>query len=200
MTRALCFAGLVGSAYWLVLQTVLNPNAWGTPGSSAYASYETWNRLWPLGLLLMGLGFSGLYILVRELANRLVRIGAWLTFIGFALMIVGNAAEFWLFSDQAYGEMNGRNLSYFFGFFIGMLLMLVGNVLIGIGAWRAHVLPIWLCILLIAHLPLAFVAMINQVLIGPTPLVVAVVCGWVLLMLGRDASFDKLRRRVSTTN
>lgn len=171
--RALCVVGVIGGIFVLALQTALNPG-WGPPGSEAYDRYEQWNRLWPVGLVAMCAGFAGVYGAVGVTGNRLARVSMRLLLLAFLMMVIGNVLEFWLYSNQPYGELNGRNIS-FMGFFMGVMLMLLASILFGVAVWR-ETARVELAALLILHGPLAFWAMAAQQPGVVTPLVVLVAC------------------------
>ncbi|MBA2617572.1 MAG: hypothetical protein H0U91_05310 [Rubrobacter sp.] len=105
-----------------------------------YESYETYNRLMPIVLLLLMAGLAGFHAAQRGAYGRQGRIGVVASSVGLALMVVGNAAEFWLFTTQAYAEANGRQASWVV-FLLGMLLLAIGSALFGVATIRAGVLP-----------------------------------------------------------
>jgi hypothetical protein len=61
---------------------------------------------------------------------------------GLFVMMAGNVAEFWFFSEQAYGEINGRNLAWI-GVLLGLLAALIGLLILGLAARRQGSLPQW---------------------------------------------------------
>jgi hypothetical protein len=111
--------------------------------SAAYQTYETWNRLFPIPLLMMALAVIGLYGRQQAALRWFGRLSMGLLMLGLLLMIAGSIAEFWFFTDQDYGEPgNGRGIS--FGIFLlGLLVVMGGSVLTGIATWRAGILPEW---------------------------------------------------------
>lgn len=158
--RAFSGAGILGGIYWFCLHTFFNPD-WGVPGTTAYGQYELFNRLWTPGLLLIGLGYVGLYRLLLLQLSKSQRGGFKALFVGLGMMLVGNWAEFWLFSEQSYATGIGRNISWM-TFLIGMFIMLLGALVIGLSSWHANLIPKWFCLLLILLLPLIFVGMWQQ--------------------------------------
>lgn len=103
-----------------------------------YEGYEAYNRLMPIVLLLLMAGLSGFHAAQRGGYGG--RAGFIASFVGLALMVVGNVAEFWLFTTQAYAEANGRQASWGL-FLLGMLCLAAGSVLFGVATMRAEVLP-----------------------------------------------------------
>ena len=97
LTRVLSVAGILGGALWIGLAFI--PPEWGPPGSQAYVGYELWNRLWTPALLGMFLGFLGFTIRSRPAFSPRAVTGLVVLTAGLALMVAGNIAEFWIFSD-----------------------------------------------------------------------------------------------------
>ncbi len=83
---------------------------WGEPGSTLYERYELINRLLPLALLPVTLGFIGLHAAQRRSDGWLGTAGFAAVIVGFVVTIAGNMGEFWAFSDQSY-EGPRRNAS-----------------------------------------------------------------------------------------
>jgi hypothetical protein len=179
--RLLSLAGIAGGVYWLLLIAVFSPD-WGPPGSARYLDYEAFNRAWPPGLLLMLAGWIGL-----QRRFGLSRAGLWLNGLGFGLMVAGNVAEFWLFSDQPYAAgFNGRNLAWS-AFLLGWLLHLIGALVWG-SAGRLPPkppanggLPAWAAALLILLLPASFVLFVAQWANPASALAVALLSALALL-------------------
>jgi hypothetical protein len=154
--RLLSLAGIAGGVYWLLLIGVFSPE-WGPPGSARYLDYEAFNRAWPPALLLMLAGWVGF-----QRRFGLSRTGLWLNVLGYALMVAGNVAEFWIFSDDPYGAgFNGRNAAWTM-FLLGWLLHLIGALVWGIAALRRRALPAWAGWLLILLLPASFALLVAQ--------------------------------------
>ncbi len=149
--RLLALAGILGGLYWLLLHTLFAPD-WGPPGTRAYEGYQLWNRLWTPALLLMALGFVGLFRALRPSLARWARGGLVAALIGFALMMLGNFAEFWIFTAESY-EGVGRNASWM-TFLLGLLIMLLGTTVAGLALSRTNLIPKWLAVLLALMLPL----------------------------------------------
>jgi hypothetical protein len=152
--------GILGSLFWLSLNTLLSPD-WGPPGSARYVSYETTNRLWALAFAGMLCGCLGLAARYRLAQSRLGRVAQRLAAGGLLVMIAGNMAEFWLFSQQAYGELNGRNLAWI-GVLLGWLTTLTGLGLLGLAIWRGRFLPVWSGVLLALALPATIALIISS--------------------------------------
>jgi hypothetical protein len=100
---------------------------WGPPGTPAYNTYQTLNRLVtiPAMMLVLGVAASG-----WRARNRLGVLGwlAWFTALsGSLLILVGNVGEFWVFTSRSYSD-SARNVSW--GLFVlGGLLLVVGGIL-----------------------------------------------------------------------
>jgi hypothetical protein len=167
--QVLGLLGVLGSLLWLSLNTVLSPD-WGPPGSTNYLGYETVNRLWAPAFALMLCGFVGLYQRYPLRRTRLGRVGFRLAVTGLVLMLAGNIAEFWLFSAQPYGELNGRNLAWIV-VLLGMLSVLIGAGLFGLAGLRHASLPRWASGLFLLALPAALIFIVSVVELMSVPLV-----------------------------
>ena len=149
--RWMGIAGLLGGVS-LISITLLMGNTFGYPGSEEYQIYQTKNRLTSISLLLASFGFIGFYPNRYITLPRAGKIAGALTAIGLTGMVVGNAAEFWLFSDLPYNQPNMRNVS--FGIFVlGGLLMGIASLIGGVVFWRLQNVPRWIALLLILYLP-----------------------------------------------
>lgn len=148
--RMLALAGLLGGITWLLIG--LFPPDWGPPGTRAYEGYQLWNRFWTPALLLMTLGFLGLFLSRRASLTRWAYSGLAAMLIGFALMMMGNFAEFWIFTAESYAGV-GRNVSWM-TFLLGTLIMLIGSTVAGLALSRTNLIPKWLAVLLAFMFPL----------------------------------------------
>ena len=166
-------AGLLGALFWLSLNTVLSPE-WGPPGTTRYLSYEAANRLWALAFAGMLCGLVGFGTRFPLAHSRPGRVAQRLAVAGLLVMIAGNIAEFWLFSQQAYGELNGRNLAWL-GVLLGWLATLSGLLLTGLAIWRERFLPYWIGALLILALPATLLIIFSSAIsLMGWPLILAV--------------------------
>jgi len=179
MNRIFAIAGALGGIAWILIG--LFPPDWGPPGTRAYAGYQLWNRLWTPTLLLMALGFAGLFRVLRPSLTRWARGGFVTMLIGWALMAAGNFAEFWIFTTESYSGV-GRNLSWM-TFLLGLLVMLMGATVAGLALSRTNLIPKWLAVLLALMLPLVIgIGAINMGWLGwPSGGITAMLCGYMIL-------------------
>lgn len=190
VTRQQILGGLciLGSLFWLSLGTILAPD-WGPPGSTRYLSYEAINRMWSLGFagMLCGFaGFNGRYPLGQ---SRLGRVALRCAVAGLLVMIAGNITEFWLFSQQAYGELNVRNLAWI-AVLLGWLSVLTGLCLLGLATLRGRqrFLPAWVGGLLALALPVTLLITFGRALqLMGLPLIIA------MLLVGGLAAWPGAR-------
>lgn len=103
---------------------------WGPPGTSAYNTYQTLNRLVtvPAVMLVVGIAASG-----WAARRRLGALGwlAWLIALsGSVLVLAGNVSEFWVFTTRSYSD-SARNISWAL-FVMGVILLVVGGILAGV--------------------------------------------------------------------
>jgi hypothetical protein len=180
-------AGIVGGLSWLLLHTLLSAE-WGAPGTNTYQQYETFNRLWSLPLFLMMLGFIGVYSYQRKVPTPFNMIAILLLVTGFAAMLCGNIAEFWIFTDQPYGEMNARTYSWFI-FLVGLLLMLAGVAMLGLAVIRGKTFPTWSGILLVLSLPVEMLLFLAGSFLFPTA-IGSIVMGWLVFSKKETAVID----------
>lgn len=134
---------MLGSVLWVLWSGGQSEGfgaGWSGPGSVAYERYEFFNRLLPLALLPVVVGFIGLHAAQRRSYGWLGTTGFVMVLVGFMLIIAGSVAEFWVFSDQPYRQPNGRSASYAI-FLVGHPVLAVGTLLFGIATVRANVFP-----------------------------------------------------------
>lgn len=137
-----------------------------------YDGYEAYNRLMPFVLVLLLAGLTGAYAQLRR-SNKLAgstgldrvqhRLYGWIGLVGFVLaalgllvMIAGNVAEFWAFTDDAYGRGTLRDYSWM-AFGLGMIILYGGTVLFAIAALAARMLSRLAALPLLIWFPMGFV-------------------------------------------
>jgi hypothetical protein len=175
LIRWLGVLSLVGGFTALPLMIAFAITGWGGPGTVAYRTYELLNRLMAISLLFMSAGWVGLAF---KSPAGYGRWGGWLAVVGAILVITGNGAEFWLFSDLTYDCCNMRHTAWG-TFLLGLLLTAAGATLSGLAFQRTHRWPRWITILLILALPLVILSFIVSPFLGPV--VLALALGWVLV-------------------
>ena len=140
LIRLTGLAAMLGGVLWPLWVVIHLSVGSGEPGSAAYERYELVNRLLPLDLLPVVVGFIGLHAAQRRNYGRLRTAGFATILVGFMLIIAGSVGEFWLFSDQPYMLPNGRQAPFNL-FLLGHLPLAIGTVLFGIATARAQVFP-----------------------------------------------------------
>jgi hypothetical protein len=134
-------SAMVGGVLWVLWAGGVQGIGWGDPGSAAYERYEFFNRLLPIAVLPILVGFAGLHAAQRRSYGRLGTAGFAIALAGFVLMTAGSVGEFWVFSDQPYdGAGFGRGASWAL-FLLGHPPLAVGTVLFGVATARAGVFP-----------------------------------------------------------
>jgi len=137
-----------------------------------YEGYEGYNRLMPFVLVLLLAGLTGAYAQLRRnhtLASSAGldpvqrRLYGWIGLVGFVLaalgllvMIAGNVAEFWAFTDEAYGRGTLRDYSWM-AFGLGMSILYGGTILFAIAALTASMLSRLAALPLLIWFPVGFV-------------------------------------------
>ena len=118
--------------------------------------YQAYNRLMPLVLVLLAVGMLAFHAAQEGSHGPGGIAGLVMALVGLAVMIAGNVAEFWAFSEEAYGPSTLRASAWML-FLLGMVAFYVGTVLFGIGTLRARALPRLGALLLLVWFPLGFV-------------------------------------------
>ncbi len=132
-------AAMVGGVLWALWTVGFNFVGYGEPGTPAYERYEAYNRLLPLVVAPVVVGFLGLHAAQRRSYGWLGRAGLVTALLGLALAVAGSVGEFWVFTTQPFGEPNGRDASWAV-YLLGHLVLAVGSVLFGFATVRAKVL------------------------------------------------------------
>jgi hypothetical protein len=127
----------LGAVGVVIMFGVAGSAEWGPPGTAAYDTYQTLNRLVtvPAMMLVVGVAASG-----WKARKRLGVLGwlAWLAaLLGSLLILAGNVGEFWVFTSRSYSD-SARNVSW--GLFVlGGLLLVVGGILAAVrSGGRSH--------------------------------------------------------------
>ncbi len=148
--------GILGGVLWALWYVGAYFVGWGVPSSPEYDTYETYNRLMPIVLLLLMVGLAGAHALQRGVYGWLGKAGFALASMGLVVMIIGNVAEFWAFTEEAYRSGSLRDGAWM-AFGLGLFAFYVGSVLFGIATLRAGMLPRLGAFLLLIWFPAGFV-------------------------------------------
>lgn len=149
-------AAVLGGILWALWYVGAYFVGWGNPASSEYGAYEIYNRLMPAVLVLLLAGLVGTHKLQRNVYGRLGKTGFVLASIGLLGMIAGNVAEFWIFTEEAYGTSSLRDNAWM-AFGLGLFALYAGSVLFGIATLRARILPRPGAVLLLIWFPAGFI-------------------------------------------
>lgn len=187
--RVLGLLGLLGGLLGILLAIAFSTTEFGYPGTAAYRTYETLNRLTGLPLLLMACGWLGLALTLPPGNGR---TAAWLACASSVVMAVGTAAEFWFFSDQPYGVWNNGRMVSYMAFFISLLLLTISATVAGVFLWRSGAQPRWCAAVLMMAVPLYFASVFILATNFLAPALLALVVGW-LLMHGVRAHLEEGR-------
>lgn len=174
--RLLGLLGIIGGLLGIALSFAFAFTGWGEPGTDAYRTYELLNRITGVALLLMAGSWLGL---ARRVPAGYGRGAAWVAFIAAIVMVIGNTAEFWLFTDQPYGDpTNARSISWS-AYSFGSLVQVIGATMVGIYAWRTKLWSKLGAFVLVMALPIAvFTFVFLSPIFGPS--VLAVTAGWLV--------------------
>jgi hypothetical protein len=176
-TRGLGWLSVAGGVAGVILSLGFAGTDWGEPGTAAYLTYETLNRLTSFALLLMACGWLGATL---ALPDGFGRAGAAVAFLAAVVMVIGNAAEFWLFTDLPYGDpTNARSLSWM-AYMFGDLVQTIGSTMAGVHIRRAGMWSRAGAWALILALPISVAGfMFISPFLGPS--ILALVTGWNLV-------------------
>lgn len=184
---------MLGGALWAGLE-LLTVAAWNQPVFGF--TYEDYNRIKSLPLLLLLVGLMGFYARQQRRSGKLGLVGFLLGTVGLALMMVGNVVEFWIGGGIRYGDKALSTLGWNL-VLIGVPTLALGLILFGLACSRAQVLLGWrsLAPLLTVLMPALGIGLTSAVraflrepasreLVGKSGMVASVVLfglGWVLL-------------------
>ena len=144
--------GLLGVAAALV-SIVLIGDTFGYPGSAAYRLYENFNRAMAIFIALQTCAIVGFGFRYRGALGRVGRFALLLAILAWIGMVLGTAAEFWLYSDQPYGRDNARAAAFSL-FSISSLLGGLALLALGFELLRSRTLPRVYGAIMILYLPL----------------------------------------------
>ena len=177
------WVGVARNALGGLLQFATPPGLW-----MAYGSVYT------LALLLMLLGFVGLFGQSRDAQGRLHTKGYWVVLIGLCLVIPGDAIHSWTWHRNGLttptpGTNVVANTAYAVHM-MGMNFVMVGAMTVGVSALRRRFLAPWLAWTFVLIFPSAVVASITVLPTTPSGAlwlfsVMMIACGYCLAM-GKD--------------
>ena len=181
--RALALVGIVASLLVAVLTVVLS-SEWGAPGTVAYERYELANRA--MGLLLVGLIPAPVALRLAIPVGpdtRMLRAVLAAIAVALVVLVIGNAAEFWLFTDAPYqGPGSQGRLLAWMSFLIGALVVVGLTIVVGALAWTARQVarPLALIVLIAAPVGIA-VAVAGGPFLIAIPMATAAMAGAALV-------------------
>jgi hypothetical protein len=179
---AALFGGILGVAYGIGFPMI----DWGRPGTEAYETYQTYNRLEliPLGLQLVAMSYFLWHL--RAIIGKSVLGGLTLFILGFLTRIAGVVGEFWIFTAEPYGSELRDNSYALAG--IGAMIGLIALVIIGAILWRSKKMLNWFCGFLILSPLLLLTSVLLVAILQPVALdpvtVEGVIQGIIWIVLG----------------
>ena len=173
LIRVLGVLALVGGITAVFLIIAFEKTGWGSPGTAVYQTYEVLNRRMAGALLLMTAGWLGMVLWLPKGYGRLAAVVA---FISSLLMVIGVAAEFWLYTDLPYAEANMRSAAFSL-FSLSSLTLDLSLTVLGISLWRSRLWPRWSALILLLALPLDLVAFFGLDSIFLASTILALVMG-----------------------
>ena len=178
--RSLGLFGVIGSVIAAIFIFQVG-DTFGFPGSSNYLIYERFNRSMAFFLLLQSLAiFAFLSAVFAKLSPFGQRLAA-VMLAGWISMVIGTAAEFWLFSDLPYAEPNMRGFSFSL-YSVGSLLAGITMMILGIRILLRRTVEWYLGLVLMFYLPLNIALFIRGDSIFLTSAIVSAVLGILLII------------------
>jgi len=120
-----------GAAFILILVV---GDTFGLPGSAEYVTYETFNRVMAVLLALQSCSLIAFFVGGHEVLGKSDKRVLTIALMGWVVMALGTAAEFWLYSDLPYPrtatDFNMRRVAFAF-FFLGSLVAGLALLVLG---------------------------------------------------------------------
>jgi hypothetical protein len=178
--RMLGIFGVIGSVLAAVFIFRVG-DTFGFPGSSDYFIYERFNRSMAMFLFLQSCAILAFLSVVFEKLSPFSQRVAAVMFAGWISMVVGTAAEFWLFSDLPYAEPNMRSFSFSL-FSIGSLVAGISMMILGARMLLRRTAEWYFGLILIFYLPVDIALFIRGDSIFLTSAIGAAVLGILLII------------------
>ena len=122
----------VGGVGLIVMFMAAGSVEWGPPGTEAYDTYQMMNRLVTIPAVLLVVGVFGTGFQARSHLGTFGWVSWLLGLAGSLLVLVGNVAEFWIYTSRSYGD-EARNLAWG-SFVLGVALLVTAAILGAVGA------------------------------------------------------------------
>jgi hypothetical protein len=126
----------VGGVGLIVMFMAAGSVEWGPPGTEAYDTYEMMNRLVTIPSVLLVVGVFGTGFQARSHLGAFGWVSWLFGLAGSLLVLVGNVAEFWIYTSRSYSD-EARNLAWG-SFVLGGALLLVAGILAAVRAGRSQ--------------------------------------------------------------
>ncbi len=183
----LAVIGILGGLVGIVLILRIG-NIFGFPGSEDYQIYERFNRIMAFVLAFQAsaiLSFiSANFEKLDSFSQSIVAVilGGWIS------MVIGTAAEFWLFSSLSYAEINLRSFS--FGLFsMGSLVAALFMFILGFRILRRRLTAMAFGLVFILYLPVDAAFFVRGDSIFLAPALGAVLIGILVLIQSRGSTY-----------
>ncbi len=138
ISRWLGASAIGGGVLWVVLRPLIS-NTWGRPILGF--TYEDYNRLMAVPLILLLFGAWGLTIRYWYDIGNLGRLGAVLVMLGLVGALAGVVIEFW-WAGGLRGNREGAMWGWL-AYLLGLAAVTIGLALFGISALLKKALPGW---------------------------------------------------------
>lgn len=186
--KPLAVIGLLGGLVALVL-ILLVGDTFGFPGSRAYQTYELFNRSISFILALQSCAILAFLTAYHDRLTNFEQGAISLLMGGWIAMAIGTAAEFWLFSDQPYAQINMRSFSFSL-FSMGSLIAGFFMLILGFRILRGRRITWLFGVIFILYLPLDIASFIFDGSIFMTPAVGAIAIALITLKGSWNLALD----------
>jgi hypothetical protein len=171
-------SAILGGIFWVVVKYLIThlPPPF---------SYDDYNRIFTIPLILMLVGFIGVHTLLLKPLSKVVVISSTVTIIGLSFLLIGNILEFWMVLFQshpnAYEAFNSGSTTVWMGsyigwliFCIGLLLNVISPLIIGIVLIKRKIANYW-------NIFLLFFGLVGLLSFGFEFLLIPFGLGWMIM-------------------
>jgi hypothetical protein len=148
--KVLSVLGIFGAIAAIAAILVVG-ESFGYPGSPQYRIYENFNRVMAIFLAFQICALAGFNLKHGVSLRRVGRAALLLAIFAWIGMVLGTAAEFWLYSDLPYGVANLRSTA-FSVFSISSLVAGLALLVLGVDLFLSRALPRYFALMLMIYL------------------------------------------------
>jgi hypothetical protein len=129
---------IVSGLLWGLAYFAMNAIGWGEPGSEEYRRYELFNRLLGIVIVVLAVSTAMLRAAMASRVPRFVRHALAIVVVAQAVMALGSALEFWLFTFATYAPGSLRGIGWG-TYCLGLLIFYLAGAVFGAWLVRSRV-------------------------------------------------------------